>query len=98
MTLAHHQDAQDRLGEEIQLAMAELGELDYDALANLPYLDAVCRETLHLYPPVTTVARTAADNIVLPFSRPVKGNDGTYMHEVLVPKNTNVVVSILNSN
>lgn len=78
--------------------MAELGELDYDALANLPYLDAVCRETLRLYPPVTTVARTATDNIVLPFSRPVKGNDGTYMRGVLVPKNTNVVVSIMNSN
>lgn len=98
LTLAHHQDAQDRLCEEIQQAMAELGELDYDALANLPYLDAVCRETLRLYPPVTTVARTATDNIVLPFSRPVKGNDGTYMREVLVPKNTNVVVSIMNSN
>lgn len=44
--------------EEIQQAMAKLGELDYDALANLPYLDAVCRETLRLYPPVTMVART----------------------------------------
>lgn len=78
--------------------MAQLGELDYDALVNLPYLDAVYRETLRLYPPVTTVTRTAGDNIVIPFSRPVKGNDGTYMREVLVPKNTNVVVSILNSN
>lgn len=26
------------------------------------------------------------------------GDDGTYMREVLVPKNTNVIVSILNSN
>ncbi|KAG1842383.1 cytochrome P450 [Suillus subalutaceus] len=92
LTLAHHRDAQDRLGEEIQHAMAELGELDYDALANLPYLDAVCRETLRLYPPVTTVARTATDNIILPFSRPIKGNDGIYMREVLVPKNTNIIV------
>ncbi|KAG1740657.1 cytochrome P450 [Suillus lakei] len=97
-TLAHHQDAQDRLREEIQQAMVELGALNYDALANLAYLDAVCRETLRLYPPVTTVARAARDDIVLPFSRPVKGNDGTYMREVLVPKNTNVVASILNSN
>lgn len=98
LTLAHHQDAQDRLGEEIRQAMTQLGVLDYDTLVNLPYLDAVYRETLRLYPPVTTVTRTAGDNIVIPFSRPIKGNDGTYMREVLVPKNTNVVVSILNSN
>ncbi|KAG2151003.1 cytochrome P450 [Suillus bovinus] len=98
LTLAQHQDAQYRLCEEIQQAMTELGELDYDALVNLPYLDAVCRETLRLYPPVTTATRTASDDIVLPFSHPVKGNDGTYMHEILVPKSTNVVVSILNSN
>lgn len=78
--------------------MAEFGELDYEALGNLSFLEAVCRETLRLYPPVTTVARTALNDIVLPFSRPIKGNDGTYMREVLVPKNTNVIVSILNSN
>ncbi|KIK37049.1 hypothetical protein CY34DRAFT_93378 [Suillus luteus UH-Slu-Lm8-n1] len=98
LTLAHYQDAQDRLREEIQQAMAEFGELDYEALGNLSFLDAVCRETLRLYPPVATVTRTALNDIVLPFSRPIKGNDGTYMREVLVPKNTNVVVSILNSN
>jgi cytochrome P450 len=48
LTLAHHQDAQDRLREEIQQAMAEFGELDYEALGNLSFLDAVCRETLRL--------------------------------------------------
>ncbi|KAG2130367.1 cytochrome P450 [Suillus clintonianus] len=98
LTLAHQQDAQDRLRKEIQQVMAEPSELDYDALANLPYLDAVCRETLRLYPPATFAMRVAREDIVLPFSRPVKGNDGTYMREVLVPKNTNVMMSILNSN
>ncbi|KAG0706187.1 cytochrome P450 [Suillus ampliporus] len=97
-TLARHQDAQGRLREEIQQAMAEHGELDYDTLSNLPYLDAVCRETLRLYPPVATATRTAREDIVLPFSRPVKGKDGKDMHEVLVPKNTNVIISILSSN
>lgn len=45
-----------------------------------------------------TYFSSALNDIVLPFSRPIKGNDGTYMREVLVPKNTNVFVSILNSN
>ena len=34
------------------------GELDYDTLMGLPYLDAVVRETLRVYPPVPTVVRT----------------------------------------
>lgn len=38
------------------------------------------------------------DDIVLPFSRPIKGSDGKDIHEVLVPKNTDVVVSILSAN
>ncbi|KAG1725801.1 cytochrome P450 [Suillus paluster] len=83
LTLAHHQDAQARLHEEIHPAMDEHGELDYDALSNLSYLDAVCRETLRWYPLVITVTRTAREDIVLPFSCPFKENDGKYMHDVL---------------
>jgi cytochrome P450 len=46
--LAHHQDAQDRLREEFQEEMSENGEFDYETLASLDYLDAVCKETLRL--------------------------------------------------
>lgn len=46
--LAHHQDAQDKLREELQQVMAKHGKFDYDMLANLHYVDAVCRETLRL--------------------------------------------------
>ena len=42
-----HQSAQDRLRAEILDAQA--GEaISYDQLMDLPYLDAVCRETLRL--------------------------------------------------
>jgi cytochrome P450 len=34
------------------------GELDYDTLMGLPFLDAVVRETMRVYPPVPTVVRT----------------------------------------
>ena len=40
--------AQARLREEVTVARKEHGDLDYDKLVALPYLDAVCRETLRL--------------------------------------------------
>jgi len=56
--LALHQDVQQQLREEIQDAQRD-GQLTYDQLVSLPYLDAVCRETLRVYPPVNLApART----------------------------------------
>lgn len=45
--LAQHPLVQHKLREEI-LEAAQGEDLDYDALVSLPYLDAVCRETLRL--------------------------------------------------
>ncbi|KAH7913645.1 cytochrome P450 [Hygrophoropsis aurantiaca] len=98
LTLAHHPEAQVKLREEVTQARAEKGNLDFDDLVNLPYLDAVCRETLRLYPPVTWVSRTARKDIILPFGNPVRGVDGNELHEVLVPKDTSLIVSIIGSN
>lgn len=52
--------AQDRLRKEIRTAKslkAEESEWDYDELMRLPYLDAVCRETLRLHGPVSWIWR-----------------------------------------
>lgn len=48
--LSEHQDVQDRLREEVRAAyrISGSGDLDYDTLHGLPYLEAVCRETLRL--------------------------------------------------
>jgi cytochrome P450 len=72
-TLAIHTDAQERLREEIRQARGRDGgawgehhherehnynyDYDYDKLENLKYLDAVCRETLRLYAPVSWLWR-----------------------------------------
>ena len=45
--LAEHPDAQDKLRKEI-LEASNGEDLGYDQLVSLPYLDAVCRETLRL--------------------------------------------------
>lgn len=46
-SLAEHPETQDRLRHEVQLA-AHGGDIPYDELVALPYMDAVCRETLRL--------------------------------------------------
>jgi cytochrome P450 len=35
---------------------------------------------------------------VLPLSTPIKGLDGREMQEIVVPNNTNIIVSIISSN
>ncbi|RXW17125.1 hypothetical protein EST38_g8730 [Candolleomyces aberdarensis] len=97
--LSEHQDVQDKLRAEIRQAHEEHGpRLPYDVLVALPLLDAVCRETLRLYPPVPTLLRETRSDAILPFSKPIIGNDGKEMTEVLVPKGTKVFLSILGSN
>lgn len=46
--LSNHPKIQTRLRAEIKDSRAEHGDLDYDKLSTLPYLEAVCRETLRL--------------------------------------------------
>ena len=55
--LSHNPEAQERLRNEVSQARADNGDLDYDTLMNLPYLDAVCREMMRLYPPVPVLDR-----------------------------------------
>ncbi|KAH7905033.1 cytochrome P450 [Hygrophoropsis aurantiaca] len=92
LTPTQHPEAQERLRGEVTQARAEKGVLDYDDLVSLPYLDAVCRETLRVYPPVTAAVRTARKDAVLPFSRPITGVNGKELHDVVVPKGTTVVI------
>lgn len=56
--LALNPHVQSRLREEVSLARMEHGDLDFNTLMNLPFLDAVCRETLRLFPPVPQLSRT----------------------------------------
>ena len=46
--LATNLDVQSKLRQEIVEARSRNGNLEYDELVALPYLDAVCRETLRM--------------------------------------------------
>lgn len=47
--LAQYPDAQDKVREELHEASPDGEDIPYDRLVELPYLDAICRETLRLY-------------------------------------------------
>ena len=57
LLLGDHPEVQGKLRSEILEALGDRDALEYDELVALPYLDAVCRETLRLHPPVTHVFR-----------------------------------------
>ncbi|CAG2167306.1 unnamed protein product, partial [Oppiella nova] len=63
--LALNQDIQDKLYEEINSAVDSNGEISYEELARLPYLDAVLSETLRLHPPAQRLARLASTDYKL---------------------------------
>ena len=62
--LAEHPSAQEKLRAEIREARGcsglddEGSDISYDDLVKLPYLDAVCRETLRVHAPVPLIRRT----------------------------------------
>ncbi|PCH40502.1 cytochrome P450 [Wolfiporia cocos MD-104 SS10] len=95
--LAAHLDVQQELREEL-LAAGAADNLSYDELNKLPFLDAVCRETLQLYPTVTLITRMPIQDTTLSLGEPVIGTDGTVMKEIVIPKGTNIVIGSLGCN
>ncbi|KAF6748132.1 cytochrome P450 [Ephemerocybe angulata] len=97
--LSQNQDVQDKVREEVTAAYEEHGGiLDYETLTSLSWLDAVCRETLRLYPSVPTLFRQARKDTILPFAEPILTRDGKEISEVFVPARTPVTFSILSCN
>ncbi|KAF5360032.1 hypothetical protein D9758_007645 [Tetrapyrgos nigripes] len=51
--------------EELLEAQQNYADISYDQLVSLPYLDAVCRETLRLFSPAPSVLRQQVQNPLL---------------------------------
>ncbi|KAJ6490888.1 cytochrome P450, partial [Mycena sanguinolenta] len=69
-------DIQTPLRDEVTKAVVH-GDMDYDALCSLPFLEAVCREALRLHAPAIATARQVRADVVLPLSEPMAGVNGS---------------------
>ncbi|KLO15341.1 cytochrome P450 [Schizopora paradoxa] len=95
--LASNPSVQDRLRREIRTAKKTLGPIEgwtYDELMALPYLDAVVRETLRMYGPVSWIWRVARKATTLPLLRPLKLTTGEMVDRIPVARNQGVIVGI----
>jgi len=65
-----------------------------DDLNGLPYLDAVVRETLRLYPGAPNVARVATRDDCIPLSKPFTDRKGIAHNEIRIRKSQSITIPI----
>lgn len=87
--LTAHTETQSELRKAIRKARESLSsdeKWDYDTLMHIPLLDAVVRETLRLYNPVSWIWRIAREETTLPLRKPIsirrsKTNENGHGHD-----------------
>ncbi|KAI6007546.1 cytochrome P450 [Pisolithus orientalis] len=92
-------EIQSRLRSEIRQhksAVRARGDTQFTAsdLDNMPYLNAVVKETLRYHCVLPQVFRMASQDYLLPLSQPITTESGELMHEILVPKGTQILASV----
>ncbi|XP_073909964.1 cytochrome P450 4F6-like isoform X2 [Castor canadensis] len=75
--LARHPEYQERCRREVQELLRDRDpkEIEWDDLAQLPFLTMCIKESLRLHPPVTVISRCCTQDVMLPDGRVIpKGN------------------------
>jgi cytochrome P450 len=78
--LSQNKDAQTKLRDEIYNISTDNPTMD--DLNGMPYMDAVVRETLRLYPAVPNVLREAKKDDCIPLSKPFTDKKGIDHNEI----------------
>ncbi|XP_071576367.1 cytochrome P450 6k1-like [Temnothorax nylanderi] len=81
--LAQNQDIQDNVREEIDETLAKHGDLTYEAIDEMKYLEKVINETLRKYPPLPMLNRICTETTDLPTVN------------IRVPKGIPIVIPVL---
>jgi len=93
--LSKHPEIQKKLREEL---MQEPEAPTYQQLDALPYLDAVVRETLRVFPVVTGTAREATKDDLIPLSKPITDQFGNILNHVKIQKGDSIFIPIKEVN
>ncbi|KAJ7148550.1 cytochrome P450 [Mycena crocata] len=100
--VAADSDLQQRLRLELQEAKAKKApgeDLDFNELERLPLLDAVVREMLRIYSPVTFVWRQTKKDVMIPLTYPIKSTiTGEETSELLIEEGTAVYLGLSAAN
>ncbi|EUC58959.1 cytochrome P450 family protein [Rhizoctonia solani AG-3 Rhs1AP] len=88
--LSNNPEIQDKLRNEVS-------ECKEEDVLELPYLDAVVKETLRLYPPATFLGRMCEEDTVVPLRYPVSTPCGT-ITSLPIKKGTRLALSVIFSN
>ncbi|KAG8897481.1 hypothetical protein FRB99_008122 [Tulasnella sp. 403] len=89
MELARNKDVQDKLRQEILdfQGSGPGGQPTYDEFqSKLPYLDAVAKESLRVYPPASHTERVAQRDDVLPLRFPITTPEGEELTSIRIKK------------
>lgn len=92
--LARHPQTQLRLREELRHPPPGCTDWQSDPkhLDRLPYLDAVCRETLRLYTSAHSIPRACNADDVIPLGGLVQLRDGTWTDRIAIKRGDDVVI------
>ncbi|EED81112.1 predicted protein [Postia placenta Mad-698-R] len=94
--LSHQPDVQHKLREELWGIRTDNPSMD--ELNALPYLDAVIRETMRLYPPVVGTFRIASKDDIIPLATPYTDSAGRVHDSVSIKKGTSFSIPIVLMN
>ncbi|KAG8952767.1 hypothetical protein FRC04_003690 [Tulasnella sp. 424] len=89
LELARHPEIQDKLRKEITefVGSGPGGEPTYEEYqSKLPYLDAVCKEGLRMYPPASHTERIALIDDVIPLRFPITTPSGEQLDSIRIKR------------
>ena len=84
--LAQNPDIQTKLREEVRTIAGEPTYDDFVDLNLLPYLDAVCKEAMRMFPIASRNEKAVKEDDIIPLRHPIRGADGSWVKSIPVKK------------